>query len=127
MHVLVARAALGSEPCRPMDDERVRHAALVSIPFKALEGRVARPGPTPRVMVVGPRRAEIVNALEILLEALGMKLKKYCSLNDPLAPPSADAPLSLMTMTIVLSVSSSSSMKSSIRATCASVWVRKPA
>ena len=27
----------------------------------------------------------------------GTKLKKYCSLNEPFAPPSADAPLSLMT------------------------------
>ena len=56
-----------------------------------------------------------------------MKLKKYCSLNEPLAPPSAEAPLSLMTMTIVFSDSPSSSMKSSRRVTCASVWVRKPA
>ena len=56
-----------------------------------------------------------------------MKLKKYCSLNDPFAPPSADAPLSLMIMTMVLSVSLTCSMKSITRATCASVWVRKPA
>ena len=45
----------------------------------------------------------------------GTKLKKYCSLNEPFAPPSADAPLSLMTMTIVLSSSPSSAMKSSTR------------
>ena len=57
----------------------------------------------------------------------GTKLKKYCSLNEPLAPPSADAPLSLMTSTMVSSSSPSSSRKSSTRATCASVWVRKPA
>ena len=56
-----------------------------------------------------------------------MKLKKYCSLNEPLAPPSADAPLSLMTRTMVLSVSPSSSTKSRTRATWASVWVRNPA
>ena len=57
----------------------------------------------------------------------GTKLKKYCSLKLPLAPPSALAPLSLMTITIVSSTSPSSSMKSSTRCTCASVWVRKPA
>ena len=58
----------------------------------------------------------------------GTKLKKYCSLNEPWAPPSADAPLSLISTTIVLSSSPSScSTKSSTRATWASVWVRKPA
>ena len=57
----------------------------------------------------------------------GTKLKKYCSLNEPLAPPSADAPLSLITSTTVLSSSPSSVTKSRTRATCSSVWVRKPA
>ena len=57
----------------------------------------------------------------------GTKLKKYCSLNEPRTPPSALAPLSLMTMTMVSSSSPSSSMASSTRCTWASVWVRNPA
>lgn len=86
MHILVARAALGTEPGRPVDDERVRHPALVSIPFEALERRVARPGPTPRVMVVGPRSAEIVDALEILLEALWDEVKEVLLVERSLGP-----------------------------------------
>ena len=45
----------------------------------------------------------------------GSTLKKYCSLNDPRAPPSADAPLSDMRSTIVSSSSPSSSRKSRTR------------
>ena len=54
-------------------------------------------------------------------------LKNWASLVVPPGPPSALAPLSEMTMTIVLSRTPCSRRKSSSRPRWWSVWLRKPA
>ena len=73
-------------PGRPMEDERVGHAALVGIALESLQRRVAGPGPAPRVVVVGPRSAEIVDPLEILLQALGDEVEEVLLVERPLRP-----------------------------------------
>ena len=57
----------------------------------------------------------------------GTPLKNSISLNEPLTPPSADAPLSEMTMTSVLSSSPSCSSVSRMRPKWWSACVTKPA
>jgi len=59
-----------------MHDERIRDTALMGLALPALEGRVARPSPAPRVVVVRVGRAEQIDALQILLEALGNEVEE---------------------------------------------------
>ncbi len=56
-----------------------------------------------------------------------MSWTKRCSFSDPRGPPSADVPLSEMSITMVLSSVPISRKASSTLAICASVWVRNPA
>jgi hypothetical protein len=70
MHVLVPRLALGRESCGPVDDERIAHATFVGLALPTLQRRVPGPRPTPGVVVVRVRSAELVDAGEVLLERL---------------------------------------------------------
>ena len=104
------------------DDARVGDAALVDLALPALEGRVARHGPAPRVVVVAERAADLVDAAEHLDDAGAVEVGEAIpSLIVPSFPPSELAPLSDTSMTTVLSASPSSSMKSRSRPICASV------
>ena len=82
--VLMARAACRPDPGRPVHDEWVGHPALMGVAFEPLEGGIAGPGPTPRVMVIGPGRAQIVYPLEILLQALGDEVEEVLLVERPL-------------------------------------------
>jgi hypothetical protein len=70
---LVADAtARGAEAGRPVDDARIGHPALVDLPLPPLERGVAGHGPPPRVVVVGRRCPELVDARPQLLGARGV-------------------------------------------------------
>ena len=55
----------GVDSCWPRDDHRIRHTALMRLALPAPEGGVARHGPTPRVVVVDPRPADVVDPGEL--------------------------------------------------------------
>ena len=84
MHVLVACAALGADPGGPVENEWISDAAFVGIAVEALQRRVTGPGPSPRVVVVGLRRPEVVDPFEILLEALGNEVEEVLLVERPL-------------------------------------------
>ena len=71
VRVLGAQLAARLHPIRPGEDERVGRAAAVGLALPAAERGVARPGPAPRVVVVGRRAAELVDVREVVLEGLG--------------------------------------------------------
>ena len=64
--VLVADLALRRDAGGPVDDERVAGAALVDLALPTAVRGVAGDGPAPRVVVVDPRAADLVDALERL-------------------------------------------------------------
>ena len=77
--------------------------------FHSRNGRVARPRPAPGVVVVGAAAAELVERGEVA--SAGRRARrtvKRCSLTEPSRPPSALAPLSDISMTIVSSSTPSS-------------------
>ena len=76
VHVLMSGATFGSNPSRPAEDERVRHAAFMGVALESLEGSISSPCPSPRVVVVGPGSTEIVDTLEVLLKALGDEVEE---------------------------------------------------
>ena len=72
--VLVAHAAARVDPLRPGHEQGIRHAALVAgeaLPVR--ERRVERPRPAGVVVVVGARAAQLVEALEVRLDAVGRR------------------------------------------------------
>ena len=70
MGVLVADLPASGDPGRPGHDEGIGGTAAVDLALPAPEGRVAGPRPAPRVVVVGRRSAQVVDALEVLGEVL---------------------------------------------------------
>ncbi len=62
--------AVGPDARGPVHDERVRDATLVRVPLEPLERRVPGPGPTPGIVVVRARCPEIVDAAQVLFDAL---------------------------------------------------------
>ena len=68
VHVLAAILALRFDAVRPVDDERVGHAALVHLTLPAAERRVAGDRPAPRVVVMGEGPAYLVEASEPLFD-----------------------------------------------------------
>ena len=65
---LVAQLALRLDPLRPGDDHRIGDAALEVVALPHLERRVERPRPADRIVVVGRRRAELVEVRHVLLD-----------------------------------------------------------
>ncbi len=63
---------------RPGDDERVARPTTVGLALPAPEGRVARPRPTPRVVVEVLRAADLVDDLEAVLERLLGVVEELC-------------------------------------------------
>ena len=55
-------AARRVDPGRPVDDQRRAHAAEPRVALPQAQRGVARPRPAPRVVVVGPEAAELVDA-----------------------------------------------------------------
>jgi hypothetical protein len=76
VHVLVADLAGPAETGGPVDDERIGDAALVRLALPPPQRCVAGPGPRPWVVTVGARRAEVVDAAQVLLEALGLEVEE---------------------------------------------------
>ena len=70
MGILGTRFALGLDACGPVDDEGIGNAATVDFFFPAAERGVACVRPTPRIMVVRTRAAQLVDHLQIFLEIL---------------------------------------------------------
>ena len=71
-------------PGRPADDAHVRRAALVAgeaLPVR--ERRVERPGPAVAVVVVGERRAELVEAPQVLLDVVGDAVEELVLVERP--------------------------------------------
>ena len=64
----------GRESGRPRDDAGIGDTALVHLALPALEGRVARHGPSPRVVVVGERSTDLVQTVVHLGETGGVKI-----------------------------------------------------
>ena len=71
MAVLLADLAPRLDARRPRDDARVRGPAVELVALPHLERRVERHRPAGRVVVVGPRAAELVDHREVLLEVVG--------------------------------------------------------
>lgn len=69
--VLGADCSPGLDTLGPVDDEWVTDAAAIGLAFPAAEGRVAREGPAPGIVVEGLRPAQLVQLLQALLERLG--------------------------------------------------------
>src|SRR5262249_53599075 len=62
---------------RPRHDHRVRGPTLVvRVALPELEWRVERPRPTGRIVVVGERRAEDVEVLQVLFDGVGYRIEK---------------------------------------------------
>ncbi len=76
VHVLVAHPApLGrGDARRPVHDQRIGHPALVGLALPPLERRVARHRPAPRVVVVEPGAADLVDAPGRLLHGAGERV-----------------------------------------------------
>ena len=70
--VLRAHLALGREPRRPVDDERVADAALVRVALEHPVRRRERHRPPGRVVVVGVGAAELVDHGEVLRLVVGV-------------------------------------------------------
>ncbi len=71
-----ACVTVGADAVRPVHDQRIRDTTFVRVALEPLERRVPRPRPTPRVVVVRQRTAEIVDAAQVLLEALGHEVEE---------------------------------------------------
>jgi hypothetical protein len=54
-----------------MDDERIADAAAIGLALPAAEGRVAREGPAPGIVIEGRRASELVDLLQVFLERVG--------------------------------------------------------
>src|SRR6266566_5111429 len=67
---LRADLALRFDLFGPMDNERVAGAAAIGLALPAAEGGIARPGPTPGVVVEGLRTTQLVDLLQALLKRL---------------------------------------------------------
>src|ERR1700722_3936755 len=87
MHVLMTRTAFGAEARRPVENEWISDATFVGIALESLQRCVAGPGPSPRVVVVGLRCAEVVNSFEVLLNALGNEVEEVLLVERPLRTP----------------------------------------
>ena len=74
--VLRADFALGLDALGPVDDERVADAAAIGLALPAAEGRVARPGPAPRVVVEVLRPAEVIEGLQVIFQGLGHRVEE---------------------------------------------------
>ena len=92
----------GAYPSRPVDDQRDPGPAKPGVAFPKTERGVSGPGPTPGVVVVKPETAPFVDAGEVVLQAVQSE-DETPSLSDPIEPPSALAPLSDSSTTIVSS------------------------
>ena len=85
--VLAADLAIGLDPGRPRDDQRVGRAALVvRVALPQLEGRVERPRPAGRVVVVRPRAAELVEVLEVLLHRVRQPVEELVLVDGAVRP-----------------------------------------
>ena len=62
--------ALRLDPLRPVNQERIAHAAAIRFALPAPEGRVPGECPAPRIMIEVFRAAQFVKRLEILLHRL---------------------------------------------------------
>ena len=76
VHVLMASFASGGNALWPAKNEWIGDATFVGLTLPTFERRVARPRPTPRVMVVRVGSAEVVDAAQVLFEALGLEVEE---------------------------------------------------
>ena len=98
---------------RPVDDQRIGDAALVRLALPPAERRVAGDRPAPRVVVVQPRAADVVDAVERFSNRPRQRVPCPAVVAASRSgPPSDDAPLSDSTITSVLSSSPISSSRS---------------
>ena len=86
VHVLMARFASGGNALWPTEDERIGDATFVGLALPTLERRVARPCPTPRVMVVRVGGAEVVDTAQVLFEAFWLKVEEVHLVERTIGP-----------------------------------------
>ncbi len=83
---LVPELAPGLDSLRPRDDQRIRDAALEVVALPHLERRVEGPRPADRIVVVGPRRAEVVDVLQVLLDRVGDAVEELVLVDGAVRP-----------------------------------------
>ena len=125
MGVLTAQLTPGLNSRRPLNDEQVGDAALVTSRFQRWK-ECFPPRSSRRVVVKGVRSAQLVEHRQVLFEALGDAIEEE-GLVEAVRSTSALAPLSEIATTIVLSSSPSEARKSSTRPMWWSVWEAKAA
>ena len=80
---LVPQLAPGLDLPGPGDDQRVGHAPLEVVALPHLERGVERPRPAHRVVVVGRRRAQLLEVLQILLDLVGDAVEELVLVDRP--------------------------------------------
>jgi hypothetical protein len=70
VRVLVAQLTPGLDPLWPVDDHRVSDAAFPGVALEQLARRVERHRPAGGVMVVGLRRAELVDVFQVVVDVV---------------------------------------------------------
>src|SRR5262245_51636187 len=87
MHELMANVSLGFNSLGPMDDERVGAATAMDFTLPAFERRIAGPGPTPSIVVVGLDAAELVQELEVKLQVVRNHVEKQMLVDRAMHAP----------------------------------------
>jgi hypothetical protein len=81
--VLVAHLAPGLDPLRPVDDQRIAHAALVGVALEHLVRRRERHRPAGGVVVVALGPAELVDQRQVLLDRVGPAVEELVLVDRP--------------------------------------------
>ena len=86
MGVLATQLAAARNPSGPVHDQRVGDATLVHLALPSPERRVAGDRPSPRVVVVAPWPAELVDAREGVFHRVGHEVPRPVVVGGPHGP-----------------------------------------